>query len=182
MILTDREIRLALNDGNIEVKPTPDLSVAITSTAMDLTLGKVFKTWPKVNGMSIRPGDKDYKYSDYAKLQERWTESPSFPLKPKGFVLAWSAETVHLPKKSKIAARVEGKSSLARLGISIHVTAPTIHAGFRGEIQLEMFNFSENTVVLDPGMWVCQLIFEQTYGTPDIGYDRSFLDQAAPKG
>jgi dCTP deaminase len=75
MILTDREIRLALQEGHIEVKPTPDLSVAITSTAMDLTLGNVFKTWPKVSGMSIRPGDKDYKYSDYAKFQELWAES-----------------------------------------------------------------------------------------------------------
>ena len=179
MILTDREIRIALEEEHIIVSPQPDLSVAVTSTAMDLTLGKVFKTWPKVNGMSIRPGDKDYKYSDFAKLQEKWTESPFFPLKPKAFVLAWTAETVALPEKSKIAARVEGKSSLSRLGISIHVTAPTIHAGFRGEIQLEMFNFSENVVILDPGMWVCQLIFEQTYGTPERGYDRGFLGQSA---
>jgi len=83
MILTDREIRLAIQEKHIEVNPTPDLSVAITSTAMDLTLGSVFKTWPEVSGLSIRPGEKEYKYSDFAKLQELWTESPHFPLKPK---------------------------------------------------------------------------------------------------
>ena len=178
MILTDREIKTAINEGQIQIIPTPDLSVAVTSTAMDLTLGSVFKTWPQTSGMYIRPHAEGYKYSSIAKMQEDHS-GPSFDLHPQSFVLAWTKERVVLPYTSRIAARVEGKSSLARLGISIHVTAPTIHAGFQGEIQLEMYNFGPNVVVFDVGMWVCQLIFEQTFGTPQQGYGGGFADQAS---
>jgi dCTP deaminase len=93
--------------------------------------------------------------------------------------LAWTAERVSIPVNSRLAARVEGKSSLARLGIGIHITAPTVHSGFEGQIQLEMFNFGPNAVTLDTGMRVCQLIFEQTVGTPEKGYAGSFAKQAA---
>ncbi len=92
-------------------------------------------------------------------------------------VLAWTKETVDIPGCSRLAARVEGKSSLARLGVSVHITAPTIHNGFRGPIQLEMYNFGLNEIVLDAGMRICQLIFEQTLGMPEQGYAGVFLDQ-----
>ena len=55
-------------------------------------------------------------------------------------MLGWTAEYVELPIDSRIAARVEGKSSLARLGLGVHITAPTIHAGFPGQIRLEIVN------------------------------------------
>jgi dCTP deaminase len=72
---------------------------------------------------------------------------------------------------------VEGKSSLARLGIAIHATAPIIHSGFKGPIQLEICNLGPNEVTLDPGMYVCQLVFELTTGTPERGYSGMFQDQ-----
>jgi dCTP deaminase len=72
---------------------------------------------------------------------------------------------------------VEGKSALARLGMGIHITAPTIHAGFKGQLQLEMFNLGPNEILLDVGMRVCQLIFEITFGTPAKGYSGSFSSQ-----
>jgi dCTP deaminase len=59
------------------------------------------------------------------------------------------------------SARVEGKSSLARCGILIHFTAPTIHAGFEGRITLEMINMGVHNLLLYPGMFVCQLIIER---------------------
>jgi dCTP deaminase len=59
----------------------------------------------------------------------------------------------------------------------VHATAPILHSGFQGPIQLEMFNFGPNDVILDPGMWVCQLVFEVTAGTPDRGYSGMFQDQ-----
>ncbi|MGD0511380.1 MAG: hypothetical protein ABSA33_06095 [Candidatus Micrarchaeaceae archaeon] len=87
-------------------------------------------------------------------------------------------ENIELPIHSRLAARVEGKSSLARLGIGIHVTAPTIHAGFRGPIQLEICNHGVLQVKLMAAMRVCQLIFEQTLGTPDKGYTGQFYGQS----
>ncbi len=58
MILTDREIRIALKDGAIIIDPQPDLSVAITSTAIDLTLSEVFKEWTPIAGVQISPGTR----------------------------------------------------------------------------------------------------------------------------
>jgi dCTP deaminase len=95
------------------------------------------------------------------------------------FVLAWTREKINLKEHSRIAARVEGKSSLARLGLAIHVTAPTIHAGFRGPIQLEIKNHGSLPICLRRGMKICQLIFETTLGMPDRAYKGQFLGQAA---
>jgi dCTP deaminase len=110
-----------------------------------------------------------------------------FLLAPGEFVLGWTAEKIQLPHRSRIAARVEGKSSLARLGLGVHVTAPTIHAGFgykdkepavEGlELQLEIWNIGKFPIVLDPGIAICQLIFELVDGTPEKGYEGRFTTQ-----
>lgn len=179
MILTDREITIALNNGQVVIDPRP-AEEALSSTSIDLTLAPAFARWPAVGGLTIRPGHADYKYADLAKMQER-IEADTYTLDSKSFVLGWTAESVSIPADSRLAARVEGKSSLARLGVCIHITAPTIHSGFQGRIQLEMANFGPNTIVLDAGMRVCQLIFEQTAGTPDKGYEGSFSRQQPGK-
>src|SRR5262249_40241594 len=77
----------------------------------------------------------------------------------------------------RLAARVEGKSSLARLGLVIHMTAPTIHADFEGRIRLEMMNHGAVPIRLWPGMRICQLIFETTLGTAERGYRGQFAGQ-----
>ena len=103
--------------------------------------------------------------------------SKGYILAPEAFVLAWTHEKIVLPNYSRIAARIEGKSSLARLGLAVHVTAPTIHAGFEGPIQLELCNHGLFSIRLIPGMPICQLIFEMTFGTPEKGYSGKFLRQ-----
>lgn len=100
-----------------------------------------------------------------------------FVVDPRVFVLGWTEQNIQLPIEARLAARAEGKSSLARLGIGIHITAPTIHAGFKGPIQLEICNHGPLKVKLTTGMRVCQLIFEQTLGTPDKGYKGQFYAQ-----
>lgn len=107
-------------------------------------------------------------------------------------MLGWTAEYIQLPHRSRLAARVEGKSSLARLGLGIHVTAPTIHAGFGcgpdikdhpgSPLQLEIWNIGNLTIVLDPGTAICQLIFEEVHGTPEKGYAGTFAIQGPPIG
>ena len=118
----------------------------------------------------------------------------NFPKKPNrvqidcGFVsqISWY-RTEPLPYRAKIAARVEGKSSLARIGMGVHITAPTIHAGFGfkendtsfpgSSIQLEIWNIGPLTIRLQKGMRICQLIFEEVHGTPDKGYEGQFVMQ-----
>jgi dCTP deaminase len=105
-----------------------------------------------------------------------------YRLPPHGFILGWTKEKLRLPHASRVCARVEGKSSLARLGLGVHVTAPTIHAGFgtgkEGDaLQLEIWNVGPLPIELRYEMRVCQLIFEELHGTPVKGYAGQFLDQ-----
>jgi dCTP deaminase len=177
MILTDREIQIAIHSNQVQIDPMPDQD-AFSSTSVDLTLGDHFSTWCIPAGMTIAPGARGYKYTDYLSMQKAEVKD-RHEIEPQSFVLAWTKEKVRIPIQSRLAARVEGKSSLARLGIGIHVTAPTIHCGFEGQVQLEIFNFGPHTVRLDAGMKICQLIFEQTIGTPNKGYEGMFSKQTS---
>ena len=182
MILTDREIQIFLTNQQIKIQPEPEAE-RYSSTSVDLTLAKEFRVWAfdqieKIHGEIITPGQK-FKYPEF---RDKYTKrikltSKGYVLEPKAFILAWTNETISLPNHSRIAARVEGKSSLARLGLAIHVTAPTIHAGFEGAIQLELCNHGLVSIRLTPGIPICQLIFEMTFGTPSKGYSGKFLRQ-----
>lgn len=108
------------------------------------------------------------------------TQNQPYSLSPNRLVLAKTMETVDFPllqqSSACYSARVEGKSSLARCGILVHFTAPTIHAGFRGSITLEIINFGVHSLLLTPGMYVCQLIIEEVKGSP-LNAPNQFLGQ-----
>lgn len=185
MVLTDREILVALQQGQIDIDPRPD-EQRFSSTSLDLTLDARLRIWrttcePGEEPLTLSPGTPGYKHDPIAAKHTDLVamDASGYVLVRGAFVLGWTTETLRLPPHSRLAARVEGKSSLARCAISIHVTAPTIHAGFNGPIQLEICNIGPLHVRLLPGMPVCQLIFEQTLGTPNKGYQGQFLDQKA---
>jgi dCTP deaminase len=185
LVLTDREIQVAIETHQIVIDPAPDQS-AYSSTSLDLRLSKSIREWKKHSGAKgveqnvICPATPGYSFNEFASeySEAREMSGDGHILEPGGFTLGWTEENVELPVDSRLAARVEGKSSLARLGIGIHITDPTIHAGFKGPIQLEMCNHGFLRVRLMPGMPICQLIFEQTLGTPEKGYRGQFFDQA----
>lgn len=182
MILTDREIQIFLSKRQISIKPEPDLT-RYSSTSIDLTLAKQLLVWTfdqidKYKGEIVAPG----KNFEYTKFRDKYTKRKNIPNKgyvlgTGEFILAWTHEKITLPNHSRIAARVEGKSSLARIGLGVHLTAPTIHAGFEGRIQLELCNHGMVSIRLIPGMPICQLIFETTLGTPAKGYSGVFSGQ-----
>jgi dCTP deaminase len=97
-------------------------------------------------------------------------------------VLGTTIETVELPRTSKIAARVEGRSTLARCGMTIHQTAPTIHAGFKGVITLEIRNEGPVPIKLRHEMRVCQLIFELLLSEPGRELASAFVGQRDASG
>lgn len=177
MILTDREIQLSIANGQLNIEPKPD-AAAYSSTSVDLTLHRQGIKWQVRPGFLIQPGAIGYKYTSTTSMQAK-IDLDNYHFTPKSFLLGWTKERVDLPITSRIAARVEGKSSLARLGVGIHITAPTIHAGFNAQLQLEMFNLGDHTIVLSEGMKVCQLIFETTMGTPQAGYSGIFANQTS---
>ena len=136
MILCDREIRAALARQAIRITPDPTVDASLwSSTALDLHLGDHLSRWDFTRPGApacFSPADPDH---DLLDLIARFTHSQVIPetgarLEPGSFWLGWTLQAVQLPHRSRIAARVEGKSSLARLGMGVHVTAPTVHAGF----------------------------------------------------
>ena len=193
MILSDREIRAALDREAIRITPDPRADSSVWSaTALDLRLDGQLARWELPEGEArplFSPHDPDY---DPIRLIERYTQAipipdAGYPVEPGRFLLGWTVEKIQLPHRSRIAARVEGKSSLARLGLGVHVTAPTIHAGFGyhdqelafagNPIQLGIWNVGPLTMLLKRGMKVCQLIFEHVDGTPEQGYRGRFAVQ-----
>ena len=185
MILTDREIQIALEYGLIIIDPSPD-ERAYSSTSVDLTLDSMvseFKEDAKGVLTIVDPGlpDFDHEKALAQLLTPKEIGKDGYVFHPGRLILAWAKEYIKLEPQARMAARVEGKSSLARLGVGVHITAPTIHAGFSGQIRLEMMNHGKVPIGLRSGMRICQLIFEQTLGTPVSGYKGRFSGQSASK-
>jgi dCTP deaminase len=192
VILSDREIKLALERGLVRITPLP-AGRAWSSTAVDLGLASELTRWQPPAGRKRRlvfsPADADFSFTATLKAHGRTFPIPEegFVLEPGQFVLGWTVEKIQMPYRSRLAGRVEGKSTLARLGLGIHVTAPTIHAGFGyvpenpdfpgNPIQLEIWNIAPIPIRLKTGMAICQLIFEEVHGTPEKGYEGRFAVQ-----
>ncbi len=184
MILTDREIQISLSRRQIVIDPPPQPQ-AYSSTSVDLTLDAVLTLFEKGADYVKKVIDPTHPDYDIDRALEEVTRTETidaktgYDLPAKHLVLGWTAEYVHLPIDARLAARVEGKSSLARLGLGVHITAPTIHAGFDGQIRLEILNHGPFPITIKPGMRICQLIFEQTLGTPERGYQGMFAGQTS---
>jgi dCTP deaminase len=194
MILSDREILAAVQRGDITITPLPEFrSKSWTSTALDLTLDTEIRRWNKMDGAGqftpISPMSPEFNTDE---LIARYTTCEDCSrnqviIGRNELLLGWTMEKIKLPHTSKIAARIEGKSSLARIGLGIHVTAPTIHAGFGvnpdhpryagSPIRLEIWNAGPLEIVLSKGMRICQLIFEEVHGTPDEAYSGRYSVQ-----
>jgi dCTP deaminase len=184
LILTDREITISLERGLINIDPRPRENY-FSSTSVDLTLDPILARFIATSGgidITLDPSHADFRAEEaLTKLTESITiSSDGFSMAPKTLILGWTKEYVDLKTETRLAARVEGKSSLARFGLGVHVTAPTIHAGFSGRIRLEIINHGTLPIRLRESMRICQLIFETTLGTPDRGYRGQFQGQTAP--
>jgi dCTP deaminase len=181
MILTDREIKISLDRRSIVIDPRP-ADLAFSSTSVDLTLDENLSVYKELADGIETAVDPTAPGFDHDVAIAAFTESTKigpegFLLKPDKLVLAWTREYVNLPHHARVAARIEGKSSLARLGLAVHVTAPIIHAGFDGRIRLEMVHHGRVPIRLRAGMRLCQLVFEQTLGTPEKAYQGRFSGQ-----
>jgi dCTP deaminase len=181
VILCDREINAALECGRLIIDPRPS---QIDATSVDLHLGDQFYRWKRrVTGATtvIRPNEEGF---SIAHLQQQFMDTFTGPIEigPQEFVLGSTKERVGFPVESCLAARVEGRSTLARLGLGVHVTAPTIQSGFHGVIALEITNHGSLPIALEPGMRVCQLIIEQVFGTPGSGAKTRYVGQTNAVG
>lgn len=169
-ILTDWEIKKALSDGLIEINPPPT-DLQFNSCALDLHIGDGAKIWKRQAAgaeLTLTVGRFNYAESAGAYLEDVRIEGGKFLIRPGEFLLVLTREKVFLKPESTIMAWVQGKSSLARMGLQVHLTAPTIHVGFKGHITLELLNSGGCTLAFEVGKsLVCQLIFQRVGGVPD---------------
>jgi dCTP deaminase len=189
-------IRRAIQQGALEISPDPmPLNTPLhTTSAVDLFLGDEFHVWDdqrlKFDGFTPQLDLSQQHLSKTAKAfliplkkeSEGAVIFPPFREHP-SHMLAITRERVHLRRDFKLAARVEGRSSLARIGIIVHLTALTIHAGFNGKITLEMINFSPFHLKMAPNKTrICQLIVEQLESEPTLDIATAFQGQTLPSG
>ncbi|OGE73842.1 MAG: dCTP deaminase [Candidatus Doudnabacteria bacterium RIFCSPLOWO2_02_FULL_42_9] len=157
MILSDTDIKTKLDTNEIKIDPMPNLAEALGTVSVDLRLGNDFILYRSTSHSVIDARDK--KIPDGIEEKISVAEDGDFVIRPRDFVLGSTLEKIELP--ASIAGRLEGKSSLGRLGLVIHSTAGKVDPGFKGNLVLEITNIGTVPIVLHPGMRICQLLFEQ---------------------
>lgn len=166
MILSDRDIKKALKIGRIIIKPSLDLTTQLGSCMIDLRLGNIYRVFNHSKTPYIDP--RDSKTMEDVTTEIRVKDGEAFTLHPGEFILAMTKEYVEMP--DDLTGRLEGRSSIGRLGVVIHSTAANIECGFRGHITLELANMGRIPVMLYPGMRICSLSFEELTSPAEIPY------------
>ena len=168
MLLADRDILAQVEAGRVGIDPLD--AAMVQPSSIDVRLDKYFRVFENHRYAVIDPA------ADQSELTREVTPpgDDPFVLHPGEFVLGSTYEYVRLP--DDIAARLEGKSSLGRLGLLTHSTAGFIDPGFEGHVTLELSNMATLPIKLWPGMEVGQLCFFQLsspaahpYGSSEAG-------------
>lgn len=167
-VLSDRDIRAALEAGDVVIRPYDPADLQPSS--VDLHLDRSFRVFR----------NNRYPYIDVRAPQPDLTELLSvaddepFVLHPGEFVLGQTLEWVQLP--NNLVSRLEGKSSLGRLGLLIHSTAGYVDPGWKGNLTLELSNVANLPIALYFGMKIGQISFfkmsspvDRPYGSPGLG-------------
>jgi dCTP deaminase len=168
MVLSDRSIKELMSAGRIVVEPCDPADIQPSS--IDLHLGPRFQVFRNSRYPYIDPAVEQLGLMDMVEA----TVGEPFVLHPGEFVLGATVECVMLP--DDIVARLEGKSSLGRLGLLIHSTAGYVDPGWNGTLTLELSNVANLPIVLTPGMAIGQISFmrmttpvDRPYGSPGLG-------------
>jgi dCTP deaminase len=177
VLLSDRDIKTQLASGRIGLAPSDDAMVQPSS--VDVRLDRYFRLFDNHKYPFIDPAEDQ---PELTRLIETKPDEP-FILHPGEFVLGATYEQVTLP--DDVAARLEGKSSLGRLGLLTHSTAGFIDPGFSGHVTLELSNVATLPIKLWPGMKIGQLCFfqlssptEKPYGSAE--YSSRYQGQRGP--
>ncbi len=168
VLLSDRDIRAEIQAGRLGVDPFDDS--LIQPSSVDVRLDNLFRVFNNTRYTHIDPAQRQ---DDLTTLVEPKVDEP-FVLHPGEFVLGATLERCTLP--DDLAGRLEGKSSLGRLGLLTHSTAGFIDPGFTGHITLELSNVANLPITLWPGMKIGQLCLlrltspaEHPYGSAKVG-------------
>lgn len=133
---------------------------------LDLQLGNVFRVFNHSKTPYLDP--RNPKTLEDATAEVSIAEGEAFILHPGEFVLAITKEYVEIP--DDLTGKLEGRSSIGRMGVVVHSTAANIECGFRGNITLELANMGRIPVMLYPGMRICSISFEKLTSPAEIPY------------
>ena len=168
MILSDRSIKAEIKAGHIEIEPFEPKAIQPSSVDMHLDHRFIIFKNHAMSHIDVKQNLESLTETTEA------TEMDPFILHPGEFVLGSTLERVKLP--SNLVGRIEGKSSLGRLGLLIHSTAGFVDAGWNGQLTLEFSNVASLPITLYPGMRIGQISFMQMsseadnpYGTQSLG-------------
>jgi dCTP deaminase len=162
VVLSDRDIRAEIEAGRIVIDPF--MPEAVQPSSVDLHLDRRFRVFR----------NSRYPYIDVREDQPELTElveiggDEPFILHPGEFVLGSTFERVQLP--NDLVARLEGKSSLGRLGLLIHSTAGYVDPGWEGNLTLELSNVANLPITLYDGMKIGQISFQRLSSPAEVGY------------
>ena len=168
MLLSDRDIKSEIDKGRVVLEPY-DVNM-IQPSSVDVRLDRLFRTFENHKYAHIDPAENQPELTREVAVEE----NDPFILHPGEFVLGSTYEVISLP--DDIAGRLEGKSSLGRLGLLTHSTAGFIDPGFSGHVTLELSNVATLPIKLWPGMKIGQLCLfrlespaEHPYGSAVYG-------------
>ena len=167
-VLSDGTIRRLVDEGRIVIEPWDESLVQPAS--VDLRLGDSFRVFHnhRVTAIDLREPPRNLTE------EVRIAEGEPFAIHPGEFVLGNTLERVSIP--DDVVARIEGKSSIGRLGLIVHATAGFVDPGFQGTLTLEITNLTRVPIKLYAGLPIAQLSFmaldqaaERPYGSPELG-------------
>ena len=168
MVLSDRSIKEAIKKRKIVITPSPDFKTQLGSCSIDLRLGNEFRVFEYSKHSLIDPSKKDF--SNEITREIKVSNGEKFIIQPGDFVLAVTLENVKIAPD--LMGRLEGKSSLGRLGIVVHSTASVFDPGWDGKPVLELGNLGRMAVALSPGMRICAMTFEELSSSADTPYTK----------
>jgi len=197
LILSNVEMQKAMEEGRLVITPRPEplrpvegLKCPYDTHSVNLKLGHELSV-PMSGPFTFDLA----KGGDLSEFLSRNSEKMTIPnagyaLEAGKFVLGMTLEFISLPIDHPVnqetftclAARIEGRSSIARCGVLVHFTAPTVHPDFEGTLTLEIINLGPADFMLRPEMPIAQLIVEEVKGIPFVRGDRTFSGQNAPEG
>lgn len=168
MILSDRDIKKAIKTGRIKIDPKPNYKIQLDACMIDFHLADYFRVFRHSKHPFIDLKSK----IDISKIMEEIVvpKGEPFIMQPGDFALASTVENLVL--SDDLVGRVEGRSSLGRLGIIVHGTASVFHPGWNGRPTLELGNLGVMPVALYPGMRICAFTFEELSSPAEIPYNK----------
>jgi len=165
MILPDHEIRKYLREGKIVIEPLENPDVQIQPSGIDLRLGNEFRIFKSSSVAYIDTKKKTDAYTELINVED---DKP-FIIHPGEFVLGGVKEYIKI--SDDLVGSVDGRSSLGRLGISIHTTSSSVNPGWEGNFVLEITNMGRMPVALYPGMRIAKITFHKLTSPAENPYN-----------